>query len=160
MITAYALVRLDVPGHLALVGSGDPRLVAALRDEASILGIPAAALMLDAEHVLESRYRDYLAAADVAVQLRRAPPGSISGALMDAIAAGLPAVASATLAEAIEPPPYVIPVADDAAPAAIAHAIEAALAMDRAAISAQRAAFLAARGMDRYAELLLEAVLA
>ncbi|HEX7388518.1 MAG TPA: glycosyltransferase [Acidiphilium sp.] len=144
--------------RFALVGSGNPVLVEALRGRAEALGIPADALILGADQVPETVYRDFLAAADVAVQLRRAPPGSISGALMDAVAAGIPSVASATLAEALEPPDYVTAVDDDAGAETIAAAIGAALERDRCETEALRTEFLDRRGMGRYAARLVEAM--
>jgi glycosyltransferase involved in cell wall biosynthesis len=159
VIEAFGLIAPTRACRFAMVGSGNPTLVASLRDRATSLGIAPDTLDLDAELVAEARYRDYLLAADVAVQLRRAPPGSISGALADAIAAGLPCVAAATLVEAIVPPAYVTAVADDADPEAIAAAIIAVLDRGRAEIPAQRAAFMQARSMARYARAVLDAVL-
>ncbi len=143
-----------------MVGGGNPSLIAELRATATALGIAPETLDLDAAQVPESRYRDYLAAADVAVQLRRAPPGSISGAVADVIAAGLPCVAAATLVAALEPPSYVTAIADDAAPATIAAAIATALDQGREHIAALRAEFMAQRSMARYAQSVLDAVLA
>ncbi|MHB1303568.1 MAG: glycosyltransferase [Acidiphilium sp.] len=160
IIEAFGRLAVTRRCRLALIGAGKQDLIAALRDHARACGIEDRALLLDGESVPEALYRDYLAAADVAVQLRRAPPGSISGALMDAVAAGLPSVAGATLAEALEPPAYVETVPDGAAPEVIAAAIEAAIGSGRVRTGEARRAFLASRGMDRYAELLLEAVLA
>lgn len=159
LIAAFARLNAMRPYRFALLGSGDPKFVASLRDHAAHLGIADADLILDAEATPEAAYRDYLAAADVAVQLRRAPPGSISGALMDAVAAGVPTVADATLVEALAPPSYVTAILDDADVGIIAAAINDAANVQRAAIEPVRISFLAARGMDRYAALLLEAVL-
>lgn len=156
LIEAFAALGSAHASRFALVGSGNPTLIAGLREQAVSLGID---LAIDADQVPEPVYRDYLAAADVAVQLRRAPPGSISGALMDAIAAGIPSVAAATLAEAIEPPGYVRVVPDDADAGTISTAIGRALEQDRAGIAEARADFLERRGMGRYASLLIEAVL-
>lgn len=144
---------------LAFAGSGDAVVLDALRTQAASLGLPAGAVRLSDAQLPESAYADHLAAADIAVQLRRAPPGSISGALMDAIVAGLPSVASRTLVEALEPPASVVPVADDASAEEIAAAIDQALALDRAAARAASETVLCARGMDRYAARLLQAAL-
>lgn len=160
MIEAFGRLAIRRRCQLALVGTGKADFIVALRDHARACGIEDHALLLGGGPVPEALYRDYLAAADVAVQLRRAPPGSISGALMDAAAAGLPSVAGATLVEALDPPAYVQAVPDGASPEVIATAIEAAIDLGRARTGKARRAFLAARGMDRYAELLLEAVLA
>lgn len=57
-------------------------------------------------------YRDYLVAADVGIQLRTYFMGGLSGALNDCIAAALPSIANAHLAEAMKAPPFVRRVAD------------------------------------------------
>jgi glycosyltransferase involved in cell wall biosynthesis len=145
--------------RMAFAGSADPRLIASLRALAETLGIDQTSLILDPELVPEPAYRDYLAAADCAIQLRRAPRGSISGALMDAIAAGLPSVAAATLAEAIMPPPYVQSVPDEATPAEIAAAVRRVLGQERAGAGVAREDFVAQRNMPRYAAQLLRTVL-
>lgn len=159
LIEAFGHLARDRRCRFALLGAGDPLLVEQLRAHAAACGIAPGDIELDAAPVPEPRYRTWLAAADVAVQLRRAPPGSISGALMDAVAAGLPAVAAAVLADALDPPGYIATVPDDAEPAAVAAAAAAVLDRGRACIDAQRRDFLSARGMDRYAALLIEAVL-
>ena len=78
---------------------------------------------------------------------------------MDAVVAALPAVASRTLVEALEPPETVLAVADEAPPDALAHAIRRALAIGRATAVEAREAVFRERGMDRYAARLIEAVL-
>ena len=75
------------------------------------------------KRVVEDIYRDYLLAADVAVQLRTHRLGGLSGALLDCIAVGLPTVANADLANAMEAPTYVSGVADSLSPVLIANAL-------------------------------------
>ena len=105
--------------------------------------------------VPEHDYRDYLLAADCALQLREGLPGNISGTLQDCIAAGLPTVASQDLAENLAAPGYVKTVSDNAAPAEIAAALRAQLA--RAPdTEAERHAYCEAHAMARYAASLLE----
>jgi glycosyltransferase involved in cell wall biosynthesis len=160
VIEAFGALANSRACRFAMVGSGNPTLIDALRAIAISCGIVPASLDLDTALVPEARYRDYLAAADVAVQLRCAPPGTISGALADAIAAGLPCVAAATLVAAFDPPAYVTAVADDAPPDAIAAAIAGALDRGRAGIGHQRIVFMEQRSMARYAQRVLDAVLA
>jgi glycosyltransferase involved in cell wall biosynthesis len=57
---------------------------------------------LSGSYVSEERYGDFLLAADAAVQLRTYGFGSISGALMDCAAMGLPTVANHSLAAALD----------------------------------------------------------
>ena len=110
-------------------------------------------------YVSEAYYRDALLAADVAIQLRTLGPGSVSGALADCIAAGLPAVASAALADALDAPSYVRAVPDAPSPVLVA---EAALALlgeaPRSGTEPERRAFAASHGFDTYAVRLLEAL--
>lgn len=75
------------------------------------------------EFVTEAKYRDYLLAADAAVQLRTHFFGGLSGALLDCIAVGLPTVANDDLALAMEAPTYVSAVPDHPSPVLIAEAL-------------------------------------
>ncbi|MDD2794474.1 glycosyltransferase [Acidocella sp.] len=105
--------------------------------------------------VPERDYRDYLLAADCALQLREGLPGNISGALQDCIAAGLPSVASHDLADNIAAPSYIKTVSDMLDPTEIAAAlIERLSAHDDT--EAERHAYCAAHAMARYAASLLE----
>jgi glycosyltransferase involved in cell wall biosynthesis len=79
------------------------------------------------QYVSEGDYRDYLLAADAAVQLRTHLLGGLSGALLDCIAVGLPTVANEDLADAMEAPSYVFRVPDRPSPVLIAKALAAAL---------------------------------
>ncbi|HET9147191.1 MAG TPA: glycosyltransferase [Acetobacteraceae bacterium] len=157
LILAAALLYRSMPFRLVLAGAADQNLAESLRALAADHGLPPSSLILGSGTVPEPVYRDYLAAADCALQLRRAPAGSISGALMDAIAAGLPSVAAATLAEAIMPPGYVQAVLDEAPPEEIAACLAEMLWRRRD--DAARRAFLARRNMGSYAMQLLNAVL-
>jgi hypothetical protein len=103
------------------------------------------------EFTPEQTYRDYLLAADCGLQLRIGGPGNISGALQDCIAAGLPSVASADLAESLEAPPYVHRVSDALNPREIADALSVLLTW-KTDTQEERAAYAAAHDMDGYAE--------
>jgi glycosyltransferase involved in cell wall biosynthesis len=76
-----------------------------------------------AEYTSEATYRDFLLAADLAVQLRTHLLGGLSGALLDCIAVGLPAVANADLADSMDAPSYVERVHDRPSPVLIANAM-------------------------------------
>ncbi len=99
----------------------------------------------------EQTYRDYLLAADCGLQLRIGGPGNISGALQDCIAAGLPAVASADLAESLDAPSYVRRISGALDPKEIADALSVLLTW-KTDTEQERAAYAAAHGMDVYAE--------
>ena len=104
--------------------------------------------------VPERDYRDYLLAADCALQLREGLPGNISGTLQDCISAGLPTVASQDLAENIAAPGYVKTVSDRLDPLEITAALIERLNADDDT-EAERLAYCAAHTMGRYAASLL-----
>lgn len=104
----------------------------------------------------EDSYRDHLLGADAAIQLRTLGVGSVSGALADCVAAGLPSVASATLADAIDAPGYVVRVPDNPSPVLVAEALAGLLG--RRAPEAERRDYVRAHGFDRYAARLCEAL--
>jgi glycosyltransferase involved in cell wall biosynthesis len=103
----------------------------------------------------EPAYRDFLRAADCALQLRTGGTGNISGALQDCIAAGLPSVANLDLAEALDAPGYVKRVSDCLDPAEIASALIEILD-GKSDTELQRLEYTAAHGMDGYARGLCE----
>ena len=106
--------------------------------------------------VSEDVYRDHLLGADLAVQLRTTGAGSVSGALADCVAAGLPTVASRTLAEALDAPEYVRAVPDFPSPVLVANAA-AALLGGRPTAAARRA-YVAERDFEHYADRLCQAL--
>lgn len=83
-------------GDAALVFAGpwQPGLDDVLQAAARALALPPGALVLTGR-LSREQYRDWLAAADMAVQLRGQHQGETSGALADAMAAGLPCIANA-----------------------------------------------------------------
>jgi glycosyltransferase involved in cell wall biosynthesis len=111
-------------------------------------------------YVSEAEYRDYLLAADAAVQLRTHLLGGLSGALLDCIAVGLPTVANYDLAEAMEAPSYVLSVPDRPSPVLIAEALAGAIHPDSAfaARNDERRAYCDAHSFRAYAEQLCAAL--
>ncbi len=99
----------------------------------------------------EATYRDYILAADAGLQLRVGGVGNISGALQDCIAAGLPSVANADLAESLNAPSYVTRVDDGLQPADIATALTDILARFWETEDA-RADYAARHNMREYAK--------
>lgn len=120
------------------------------RSRAAELGVADHVKFLD-QFIDEAAYRDYLLAADCALQLRRAGSGNISGALQDCISAGLPAVANADLAAALNAPFYVTRIGDRLDPDEIAAALAAILA-EPPNTDFARADYTTARGMAAYAD--------
>ena len=113
-------------------------------------------VQLPADFVGEDVYRDHLVVADIGIQLRTSGVGSVSGALSDCIAAGLPTVASLTLAEALDAPDYVRTVPDAPSPVLVAEAIAGLLGS--AATETARLAYVAAHDFDGYASRLCKAL--
>ena len=91
---------------LVFVGSASESLAAWLRSEAREWGVEDC-IRISSSYVSEDMYRDYLFAADAAVQLRQYDFGGLSGALLDCIEVALPTVANSSLAEAMEAPSFV-----------------------------------------------------
>ena len=129
-----------------------------LRHLAERLGL-AAHVDFGGAYAGEAQFRDALLAADLAIQLRTLGPGSVSGALSDCISAGLPAVASLALADALDAPGYVRAVPDAPSPVLVAEAA-ASLLQDspRTETEPERRAYVASHGFDTYAVRLLEAL--
>ena len=107
-------------------------------------------------YIDEQAYRDHLIGADIGLQLRTTGAGSVSGALADCVGAGLPSVASATLAASIDAPDYIRAVPDNPSPVLVAEAA-ATLLGGRPTADARRA-YVASHGFDAYAARLCAAL--
>ena len=115
-------------------------------------------------YVDEQAYQDHLIGADIGIQLRTTGAGSVSGALADCVAAGLPSVASATLADSIDAPDYVRAVPDNPSPVLVAEAAASLLGrrshdgLERRSHDDARRAYVASHGFDSYAARLCAAL--
>jgi glycosyltransferase involved in cell wall biosynthesis len=115
------------------------------------------------DFVAEQVYRDYLLAADLAIQLRTYGLGGLSGAVLDCAAAGLPTVTNAALAAAVGVPThYFRSIPDALSPVLLAEALydllESGLAAqrpesERQAFSEEHSIAVYARGLCRALEL-------
>jgi glycosyltransferase involved in cell wall biosynthesis len=147
-----------IPAELYFVGEmqPDPAPLHRLCDDLEV----ADHVHFVSAYVAEADFRNYLLAADVAVQLRTHLLGGLSGALLDCIAAGLPTVTNRDLAEAMEAPSYVFPVTDRPSPVLIAEALTAAIEsrVSPQARVDERRAYLDAHNFDVYARGLCEAL--
>ena len=123
-IWALELMRgWGIPASLHFVGAFDP-------DE-RLAGVRPLIAKLDLEphvrfasgYVSEQTYRDYLVGADLAVQLRTYGLGSLSGAVLDCAAVGLPAVINEALGRAVGVPDYFRVVPDALSPLLVAEAL-------------------------------------
>lgn len=153
-LTAFALLRARERNlRLVFVGeaAGNKQ---SFQDLAVVLDIEDR-VMLGTGFVTETVYRQWLAAADVGLQLREGSAGNISGTLQDCIGAGVSCVASADLAENLSAPAYVKRVADVPDAGEIAAALGEALA-GKGDMTEQRDAYAAAHAMAGYAQNLLD----
>lgn len=153
MVDAVSLLRRrGLPVHLRFVGNPTdmaPRMLARAADPDAI--------SFTTGWVAEGDYRRHLIAADFGLQLRTLHTGAISAGLADCILAGLPTVATASLAAEIDAPDYVLRVADTNDPREIADRFAAAIAagLHRSRHPAARQAYTADHSMAAYAERLL-----
>lgn len=94
-----------VPARLHWVGALDPGLsrIGRVAEKLGLLSY----VRFSEDFVSDDTYRDYLLAADAAVQLRTYNLGQASGAMADCAAAGLPTAASSGIADACDAPSYV-----------------------------------------------------
>jgi glycosyltransferase involved in cell wall biosynthesis len=145
----------NLDARLHFVGASMMEDESALRALIDELGV-GQHVRLGGRFVDEAAYRDHLLAADVGLQLRVGPVGAVSGALADCIAAGLPTVASRTIAEALDVPGYVIPVDDVTSPVLVAEACLAALRCRRT--EDERRDYVGRHGFDAYARHLCAAI--
>jgi glycosyltransferase involved in cell wall biosynthesis len=160
VVRALAALRArGIPACLHFVGElRVPR--AELLALAAELGVTAHLRLFDA-YVEAATFHDYLQAADLGVQLRTHDFGSISGALVDCVTAGLPTVANRGLAAAIDAPGLVEIVPDDPDPERI---VDAWLTLldgedrEKATRELRRVRFLAERNFARYADRLCAAL--
>lgn len=149
-----------IPASLHFVGDlGTHPGAAALRALVAELGLTEHVRFVGG-YVTEQTYRDYLAAADLGVQLRTYGLGSVSGALIDCAGAGLPTVTNASLGAAIDVPGYVRRIPDALSPLLLAEALADLLDAGMAAVrpEAERAAFSEARSFVNYSRGLCDAM--
>ena len=154
-IRALAALRRDgLAARLSFVGAAQMDL-APLAALAGALGL-AGQVGLDPGFVTPEIYRDWLLAADAGLQLRTIGFGAVSAALADCIAAGLPSVANAALAAAIDAPASIIRVADRLDPDEVAAALAALLtgARHRPRATAEWRAYAEAHDFETYADRL------
>jgi glycosyltransferase involved in cell wall biosynthesis len=161
LIWATAFLRSwGFPVRLVFVGMASPPLAQHLSIARLQATLPEEAILLADQPVPEETYRDWLAAADVGVQLRTYQFGGLSGALLDCMAAGLPTVATAHLAEAILAPAFVRAVPDAISAVLLAETVADIVDSGSHLLRPldERRALLAKRNFDVYATGLLAAL--
>ncbi len=155
-IEAVALLRARrIDAEISFVGTPTPH-IDHLRRVVRKLRLEPFVHFMD-QHVPEGTYRDHLIASDIAIQLRTHGLGGLSGALLDAIACGLPAVANVDLADAMESPSYVSRVPDEITARAVAEAVAELVSTGRhrLRVSAERIAYTERHSFRRYARELM-----
>jgi glycosyltransferase involved in cell wall biosynthesis len=146
--------------RLVFVGENDPGLYgAALRRR--IGASAAAARIAITGYVDASGYRDYLAAADCAVQLRSATRGETSAAVLDCLLYGVPTIVNAHGSAADYADDLLVKLPDSVKPGELSAAL-ARLHADpglRAALSSRATAFMEAEHAPAHAaQLYCEAI--
>ena len=138
------------------VGSSDG-VRAHLEQYASSVGVQSS-IHFTSGWVSDTEYRQFIAAADFAVQLRNSFFGGLSGAMLDCIASGLPTVANRDLAEALDSPNYVMRIGDQLSSEELSqcllHGIESELHRDR--MWSARQEYLRDHSFQAYAVAMLE----
>lgn len=106
--------------------------------------------------ISEENYRDYLVGCDFGVQLRTFGFGSLSGALLDCVAAGLPTITNTSLAEAVEiPNSYTRIIPNSLSPLLLAEAIANLIPeMEGRDRNIERKSFCRERSAEAYARAL------
>ncbi|QND59338.1 glycosyltransferase [Mesorhizobium huakuii] len=146
----------NIPVKLYFVGelAGDE---GPFKDMVSQLGLTDH-VVFSSSFIRETQYRDYLLAADAAVQLRTHRFGGLSGALLDCITVGLPTVANEDLALAMEGPTYVSTVPDHPSPVLIAEALAgiSQAGVNRSQFDEERRRYCEVHSFKNYAQQLCE----
>jgi glycosyltransferase involved in cell wall biosynthesis len=111
-------------------------------------------------HLPPERFRELLATADLAVQLRTVSNGEASAAVADCLAATLPTLVSALGWAAELPEDVVVAVAPDASPELIAEQIQGVLTEGgrRRALEASALGYAQTHSFERVAEAYLQAL--
>jgi glycosyltransferase involved in cell wall biosynthesis len=157
--TLDVLRRWGVNARLVFVGKAEPPVKRHLDWLICEIGIEPY-VKVSSEIVSENDYRDYLVAADVGIQLRTYGLGGLSGSLLDCIAAVLPTVANAHLAQAMEAPTFVHAVPDAISPLLMAEKVVEILAMPRFDVSSlkEKRDFVAEHNFGVYSQRMLQAL--
>jgi len=143
--------------HLTVVGSAPEQVETELSARAEALGLAGFSVT---GFQSEERYRDWLLAVDLGVQLRVSPFLGVSGPLADMAAVGTPAVASAGLCRDVDTPSFIEPLPDVVSPVTLAEAIERHITQPIAwsERDAARRDYLASHSPDLYAATLMEVI--
>lgn len=160
----YALGELhdwNLKAELHFVGEVHETYRASLEEIAENCDVKGS-VVFTTDFVSEAKYRQYLLAADFAIQPRKVGFGQGSGAIAECAAVGLVTVASENVANSVEAPDFVLRVPDGLSPTLIAERILEAyeLGMHHSRLSPARTEYLQRHSFERYAQSLLQNALA
>lgn len=153
------LRKWGLPAHLHIVGDVSREERRALEDLSNELAVRRHLTLHG--HVANAALEDFLIAVDVAIQLRMSAVLSLSGALADCIAFGVPTVTTQALFEELDAPSYVVAAEPALSSLLIAEAVDGLSSRRRdylSAIENERREYLARRSVDGYARALLDAL--
>jgi glycosyltransferase involved in cell wall biosynthesis len=156
LLDAFAIVLAARPdARLRVVGPGSPEDQAGVQSQAERLGIGGAVTVTG--RVDDTGWDRHLSEAMVAVQLRASTNGEFSGAIAEALAAGIPTIVSALGSAAELPDDAAVKLAPGAAPADLAAEILALLSDPgrRKGLSEGARAYAATLSFESVAEELL-----
>jgi FkbM family methyltransferase len=145
--------------HLHIVGAVPPEEGASLASVAAQLGMAPYVTLHG--HVKTATLEEFLLAVDVSVEIRMSTVLSLSGALADCIAFGLPTVTSEDVANEMGAPGYVVTTGSATSSLLIAEAIDGLCERRRrstATIETERREYLETHTVDAYARGLLAAL--
>ena len=157
IIAALDLLRSwKVPAELYCVGNAGPA-AKDVRKIAEDFGLDKYVHVM-AGYVETERYRDFLVASDVAVQVRNFGLGQPSAALTDCVAAGLPTVTTEEMAACCEAPDYVMATSNHVSPLFVAEHLSKLYfsSRDEMEIETQRRDYCDGHNFDRYVQSLTE----
>ena len=151
------LVQWGHPVALHMVGAASRAQAQELQDRAAAAGVTNFDIT---GYLSEEKFRDYLLAVDIGVQLRISPLLGVSGPLSDLAAFGTPAVASAGLCVDVDTPDYIAALDESVSPVTVAEAIENHLKSIGTVEEREtaRRAYLANKTPRIYAEQLLAVI--
>lgn len=100
--TIARLRQLGINAHLYFVGNNGADLLRSEKHFIEKLGLQNFLHATKSTWVSEMEFRNYILAADFAIQLRKGPLGPVSGALQECVSAGLPVVSNENMVQSVE----------------------------------------------------------
>lgn len=159
--TIEQLLAWDVPAELYLVGSIDPFFCPQIDELERRLGINEHVHLMEGDWIPDDVYRDFILAADFAIQIRTYGFGVLSAGVQECISAGLPAVVNVNLADSMESPGYMLRVPDNLSPVLMAEQLLLAYeegVHNQPRLRRERSEYVELHTFDNYAKELMAAI--